>query len=111
MKLKLGAFEELVLLAVGSLGEEAYGVSVSLLLEEKSGKKPSVGALHAAFYRLEEKGCVISRQGGATAARGGRRKRFYVLTNLGRNALMEASQLRMALSENIKELQLGLNEG
>ena len=63
--MKLGAFEELVLLAIGSLGDDAYGVSVSELLKEKTGKKPSVGALHAAFYRLEEKGCVTSHEGGS----------------------------------------------
>ncbi len=108
--MKLGAFEELVLLAIGSLGDGAYGVSVTTLLQEKTGKKPSVGALHAAFYRLEKKGCVTSHVGGATADRGGRRKKFYTLSNLGRTALIEANELRMEFSKNIKGLNLGLNE-
>ena len=108
--MKLGAFEELVLLAIGSLGNDAYGVSVTELLQEKAGKKPSVGALHAAFYRLEEKGCVTSHEGGATTDRGGRRKKFYTLTNLGRNALMEVHQLRYEISKNIEGLNLSFNE-
>ena len=64
--MKIGAFEELVLLAVGSLGEEAYGVAVKEILKEKTGKDPSIGALHSALYRLEDKGCLKSFEGGAT---------------------------------------------
>ena len=56
----LGAFEELVLLTVGALGDQAYGVAIKDLLHEKGGKKPSIGALHSALYRLEDKGFVKS---------------------------------------------------
>lgn len=108
--MKIGAFEELVLLAVGSLGDEAYGVSVTELLKEKTGKNPSVGALHSAFYRLEEKGCLKSTEGGATAARGGRRKKFYALTNMGKNTLIDANKLRIEFSKNIAGLNLSLDE-
>jgi len=107
--MKIGAFEELVLLAVGSLGDEAYGVTVKELLQEKTGKNPSIGALHSAFYRLEEKGCLGSSEGGATAERGGRRKKFYTLTNLGRNTLIEANKLRFEFSKNIEGLNLSLD--
>ena len=103
----LGAFEELVLLAVGSLGEEAYGVAIKALLEEKGGKKPSIGALHSALYRLEDKGFLKSWVGGATSERGGRRKKYYQLTNLGKSTLEEAHKLRMELSSNIPGLNLG----
>ncbi|MEM9329302.1 MAG: helix-turn-helix transcriptional regulator [Bacteroidota bacterium] len=108
--MKIGGFEELVLLAVGSLGEEAYGVSVKELLKEKTGKSPSVGALHSALYRLEEKGCLKSTEGGATTIRGGRRKKYYTLTTMGRNTLIEANELRMEFSKNIAGLNLGLDE-
>ncbi len=108
--MKLGAFEELVLLAVGSLGEDAYGVSVKELLKEKTGKSPSIGALHSALYRLEDKGCLKSNEGGATSERGGRRKKFYTLTAAGRNALEEANKLRLEFSKNIKGLNLGWDE-
>ena len=52
----LGAFEELVLLAVGSLTDKAYGVAIKEALEKQTGRAPSIGALHSALYRLEDKG-------------------------------------------------------
>lgn len=108
--MKIGAFEELVLLAVGSLGEEAYGVAVKELLKEKTGKNPSIGALHSALYRLEDKGCLTSHEGGATSERGGRRKKFYLLTAIGKNAILEANKIRMEFSKNIQGLNLGMDE-
>ena len=104
--IKLGAFEELVLLAVGSLGEEAYGVAIKDLLAEKGGKKPSIGALHSALYRLEGKGFLKSWEGGATSERGGRRKKYYTLTTHGQSVLQEAHQLRLELGKNIEGLNL-----
>ncbi|MEQ9304102.1 MAG: PadR family transcriptional regulator [Marinoscillum sp.] len=104
--MKLGAFEELVLLAVGALGDDAYGVTIKEILKEKTGKKPSIGALHSALYRLEEKDYVKTREGGATAERGGRRKKYYELTSYGIKILEEANELRMAFSRNIPGLNL-----
>ncbi|MEO9870736.1 PadR family transcriptional regulator [Ekhidna sp.] len=108
--MKIGAFEELVLLAVGSLGEEAYGVAVKELLREKTGKSPSIGALHSALYRLEDKGCLTSHEGGATSERGGRRKKYYLLTSVGKDAIIEANKIRMEFSKNIQGLNLGMDE-
>ena len=108
--MKLGGFEELVLLAVGSLGDDAYGVSIKEILEEKTGKKPSSGALHSALYRLEEKSYLSSSEGGATNERGGRRKKYYQLTSTGRQTLEEANELRMAFARQIPNLKLGLND-
>ena len=108
--MKLGAFEELVLLSVGSLKEQAYGVVIKEILAEKTGKSPSIGALHSALYRLEDKGYVTSSEGGATAERGGRRKKFYVLTSAGRQALIDANKLRVEFSKNIEGLNLGFGE-
>lgn len=102
----LGAFEELVLLAVGSLGENAYGVTVKEALEAQTGRLPSIGALHSALYRLEDKGYLKSVEGGATAERGGRRKKFYQLSASGKRALQAAHELRMAFSSRIPGLKL-----
>ena len=107
--IKLGAFEELVLLAVGVLEADAYGVAIKELLRQKGKKNPSVGALHSALYRLEEKGFLKSWEGGATSARGGRRKKFYALTANGKRILEETHQLRSALAKNIPGLNLGYN--
>lgn len=109
--MKIGAFEELVLLAVGSLGEEAYGVAVKEMLKEKTKKSPSIGALHSALYRLEDKGCLTSHEGGATTERGGRRKKYYLLTSVGKEAILEANKIRLEFSRNIEGLNLGMDEG
>ncbi len=108
--MKLGAFEELVLLSVGALKEQAYGVVIKEMLSEKTGKSPSIGALHSALYRLEDKGYVTSSEGGATAERGGRRKKFYLLTSAGRDALIDANRLRLEFSRNIEGLNLEFGE-
>ena len=104
--MKLGAFEELVLLAVGSLGTNAYGVSIKETLADKIGKDPSIGALHSALYRLEDKGCLTSSEGGSTKERGGRKKKYYQLTAYGRKILVEANELRLAFARQIPELNL-----
>jgi DNA-binding PadR family transcriptional regulator len=104
--MKLGAFEELVLLAVGSLNKDAYGVSIKETLAEKTGKNPSIGALHSALYRLEDKGCLTSSEGGSTKERGGRKKKYYQLTAYGRKILVEANELRLAFARHIPELNL-----
>lgn len=90
----LGEFQEIVLLTIIVLAENAYGVSIQDEIEERTKRSVSRGALHTALMRLEEKGFIRSEYGGATAERGGRRKRFYQVTNLGREALNEAKTIR-----------------
>jgi PadR family transcriptional regulator, regulatory protein PadR len=90
----LGEFEELVLLTVAVLEEEAYGVSVTQELEKKTGRTVGFSTVHTTLQRLEEKGYLSSRMGGATAERGGRRKRFFIVTACGRKALREVKQVR-----------------
>ena len=102
----LGAFEELVLLVVGSLADKAYGVAIKEALEEQTGRTPSIGSLHSALYRLEDKGYLRSTEGGATTERGGRRKKFYQLSASGRKALEAAHELRLFFSSRIPGLKL-----
>lgn len=90
----LGEFEELVLLTVAVLEEDAYGVTVTQELENKTGRTVGFSTVHSTLQRLEEKGYVSSRMGGATAERGGRRKRFFTVTAFGRKALREVKQVR-----------------
>ena len=106
--MKLAAFEEIVLLVVGSLDDQAYGVAIKETLSEKMNRNPSIGALHAALYRLESKGYVTSREGGATAERGGRRKKFYKITAFGIRVLKEVHQLRIGLAKDVPGLKLSL---
>ena len=85
-----GTFEQLVLLALVRLGEQAYGVSVQREIERRSGRDVSLGAVYATLERMEEKGWVRSRTGAATAERGGRAKRHYRIEASGSRALREA---------------------
>jgi DNA-binding PadR family transcriptional regulator len=94
MKTYLGELEELVLLTIATLGEQAYGVAIQQELEHRGARRITIGALHATIARLEEKGFLKSWLGGATAERGGRSKRFYELTPSGRKAVTEAKLLR-----------------
>lgn len=102
----MGEFEELVLLVIGSLGEESYSISIKEELKKHSGRNPSIGALHAALKRLQEKGFIESFVGGATKVRGGRRKRFYQMTAHGRKALDTSYELRSALYHSLPKLDL-----
>jgi len=90
----LGEFEEVVLLTVAILGEEAYGVTVTQEIEEKTGRSVGFSAVHTTLQRMEEKGFLSSTMGGATAERGGRRKRFFTVTAFGRKALHEVKTIR-----------------
>jgi DNA-binding PadR family transcriptional regulator len=94
MKTYLGELEELVLLTIASLGDQAYGVAIQRDLEQRCNRHLTIGALHATIARLEEKGFLKSWLGGATAERGGRSKRFFEITQSGRKAVAEARHLR-----------------
>jgi PadR family transcriptional regulator, regulatory protein PadR len=94
MKTYLGEFEELVLLTVASLGNDAYGVSIQQDLETRCNRSISIGALHSTITRLEEKGFLKSWLGGATQERGGRSKRYYEITHAGKKAVTETKSMR-----------------
>jgi DNA-binding PadR family transcriptional regulator len=100
----LGEFEELVLLMVAAQHDEAYGVAILESLEAKLSKKVNISAIHVALKRMEEKGFVTSRFGGITADRGGRRKKFYVITAFGKQALDQQYAVRTDLYEQIPEI-------
>ncbi|WP_337042670.1 PadR family transcriptional regulator [Emticicia sp. 17c] len=97
----LGEFEEIVLLTVAILQDKAYGVSITEEIEQQTGRSVSVSAVHAALHRLEEKGMVSSWMGEATAERGGRRKRMFVVSALGNRTLDEIRLLRNRMWEAI----------
>jgi len=100
----LGEFEELVLLMVAALHDEAYGVSIHDNLEKKTSKTLNISAVHVALGRLEEKAFVKSRVGGITEDRGGRRKKFYVITALGKQVLDNHYDLRTGIYSQIPKI-------
>jgi PadR family transcriptional regulator PadR len=87
---RLGSLEQLLLLALLRLGDEAYGVPIRDEIEERTGRALSPGAIYTALDRLETRGLVRSRLGDPTPERGGKRKRHYRLTARGSNAVAEA---------------------
>ncbi|MEO6285870.1 MAG: PadR family transcriptional regulator [Dyadobacter sp.] len=97
----LGEFEEIVLLVVAACTEQAYGVTIWENIQQYTGRTISLSAVHATLYRLEEKGFLTSEMGGATAERGGRRKRYFTITSYGNRGLQEIQQLRQQLWQNI----------
>ena len=94
MKGYIGEFEELVLLAIASLNDTAYGITIKELIEERTDRAISIGALHSTITRLEEKGLLKSWLGEPTQERGGRRKRHFEVTHQGKVALHEIKSLR-----------------
>ena len=103
----IGEFEELVLLMVAALHDEAYGVSIQENLIEKLAKKVNISAVHVALKRMEDKGFVKSRFGGITEERGGRRKKYYVITPVGKRVLDGQYELRTALYKMIPNISFG----
>ena len=93
----LGELEELILLIIGVVKEDAYGVIITQMLEKETGRVVDFSTVHTTLKRLEEKGFVKSVMAGATPERGGRRKRFFSLTPYGVRALRESQEVRMRL--------------
>lgn len=93
----IGELEELILLLVGVLRDEAYAVGVLQEMKLQTGRELNISAIHAVLNRLEEKGYVSSEMGGATQERGGRRKRFYQLTATGRQMIDQVRLVREKL--------------
>ena len=87
MPFHLGEFEQLVLLALLRLGRAGYGVTVRTELLDHAGRNVSLGTVYTTLLRLEAKGLVLAHVGEPTPARGGRRKKHYVVTARGRSAL------------------------
>lgn len=96
-KTKLGEFEELVLLTVVVLQQDAYGVEIKRELEERLKEKLSVGSIQSSLKRMEEKGFLTSTWGESTQKRGGKRKRIYAATPYAHRVLKEMKEIRAGL--------------
>ena len=101
---QIGEFEEIVLLTVGILHKEAYGVAIIDEMEARLRRKVSIGALQTVLRRLEDKGYLKSEFGEATKARGGKRKRYFHLTTLGSRILRETQQQRREMFKAIPRM-------
>jgi PadR family transcriptional regulator, regulatory protein PadR len=103
----LGGFEELVLTMVAALQDEAYGAAITEELERRLERDVTLSAVHVTLYRLEDKGYIKSRVGGATNERGGRRKRIFTITSAGLAMLRAMKETRIELWKLVPQLKIG----
>jgi len=107
----IGEFEEIVLIITASLEGDAYGVTITKEIERQTGRSVGFNTVHTTLQRLEEKGFIASKMGGATTERGGRRKRYFTITALGSRTLRELKALRERLWKELPAKVLGLTRG
>lgn len=88
----LGELETLILLAILRLSGETYGVPIRAEIEARTGKNMARGAIYTALARLENKGYLTSSFGPPTPTRGGKSKRFYSLSDEGKEALQVSTR-------------------
>ncbi|WP_456458002.1 PadR family transcriptional regulator [Reichenbachiella sp.] len=105
---QLGEFEEIVMLTVGVLYDEAYGVALKNEIEERGQRSVSIGALQSTLRRLEKKGFLDSRLGEPDKERGGKPKRFFRITAYGKKALTHSKEIRSELWDSIPKIALDL---
>jgi PadR family transcriptional regulator, regulatory protein PadR len=102
----LGEFEEVVMLTVAILYGKAYGIAILDEIEKRLDRKVSIGALQTVLRRLEKKGFLISEFGEATPERGGKRKRYFMVTKYGHKVLQETRDMRQDLWNAIPRIAL-----
>ncbi|MEP5612320.1 MAG: PadR family transcriptional regulator [Cyclobacteriaceae bacterium] len=100
----LGEFEELVLLTVGILTDDAYGLAITDELESRTKRNVTISSVHKSLVRLESKGFLKSSMGGASKERGGRAKKLYQLTNSGKNTVNESRRLRNHMWNDVPKI-------
>lgn len=102
--LSLGELEQVLMLAILQLGDEAYTVPISRLLADRAGRHVSRGAVYTSLDRLETKGLVTSKLSEPIAERGGRARRYFAVTNRGLRALRSARAALFTLSAGLESL-------
>jgi PadR family transcriptional regulator, regulatory protein PadR len=103
---QLGEFEEIVILTVGILNKEAYSVAIKDEIETRLARTVSMGALHTALIRMEDKGYLKSYAGESTEERAGRPRRYFEITALGKKAIQYAKETREQLWKAIPKTVL-----
>jgi PadR family transcriptional regulator PadR len=110
-KYQLGEFEEIVMLTIAILFKEAYGVAIKNEIEQRLSRNVSMGAMHTALVRLEDKGYIKSHDGEATEERMGRPKKYFQITALGKKAMEYTRETRNSLWSAIPDMSLDVKFG
>ncbi|RAV99826.1 PadR family transcriptional regulator [Pseudochryseolinea flava] len=108
-KYQLGEFEEIVMLTIGILYKEAYGVAIKKEIETRLSRDVSMGAMHTALVRLEDKGYIKSFDGEATEERAGRPRKYFQITALGKKAMTYTKETRDSLWKAVPKVVWELN--
>jgi PadR family transcriptional regulator, regulatory protein PadR len=101
---RLGEFEQIVMLAILRLGDEAYGVPIRLEIQERTGRAVTVGALYRTLDRLEHKGYVSSAFSDPTPERGGRSKRYFKVKPVGLRTLRASHEALTAMWDGLERV-------
>ena len=107
-KYQLGEFEEIVMLTIAILYKDAYGVAIKNEIESRLSRNVSMGAMHTALVRLEDKGYIKSYDGEGTDERAGRPKKYFQVTALGKKAMEYSRDTRNDLWRAIPKMSLEL---
>jgi DNA-binding PadR family transcriptional regulator len=97
----LGEFEQVVLLAVACLDGEGYGMTIRREIEQRTGRRVSIGPVYSTLRRLEAKGHLTSRVGEATPIRGGRATRYFQIEPEGIQALQASRTMLDQMWEGV----------
>src|SRR5918994_7297431 len=100
----LGEFEQVVLLAILRLRDEAYAIPVREEIERRTGRTVARGALYTALERLEAKRCLESRMSAPLAERGGRSRRYFRVTPAGVSAVRASRRALQQLWQGLDEV-------
>jgi len=100
----IGELEELILLAVAMLREDAYGTAIQNAIKEQTNRSMTISTVHAVLKRLEDKSFLESKYGGATKERGGRRKHIFSITAQGEGAIGVAREIRNKMWDAIPSM-------
>ena len=106
----LGEFEALILFALVRLEDRAYGATIHKEIEDRTGRSVAIGAVYTGLARLQRNGYVTARLGEPTAARGGRRKKFYRLEPDGAVALTRSVEIHRRMIEGMEQKLAALDE-
>jgi PadR family transcriptional regulator len=99
----LSLWEDVYLLSIWELKDEAYGVAIKKRVSRKTGRILSYGGLYFMLAQLAKKGFVIKSEGEPSPQRGGRRKYYYTLTDKGKKALRTSFEFQRSLWRDVKE--------
>jgi PadR family transcriptional regulator, regulatory protein PadR len=106
----LGEFEQIVMLAILRLRENAYGMKIRQEIKDVAGRSASLGAVYTTLERLEDKGLLSCSVGEATELRAGRAKKYFKVTATGAAALQTSLHATESLKAGL-EPDLGLSYG